>query len=175
VKRIYYLLDDIGDADSISTMLHKSGIADWQFHVLAKDEDGLYKHHLHRANFLQKKDLVHSGQRGVLVGGVAGLYLSLFIVPWSLSSTPLFASILIALVTVGVVSGGILGSFHENHKIARFHDDIEQGQLLIMLDIRKHQLELVTSLIKLHYPELKPVGNGSMFSKTFTPGPRIRH
>jgi len=173
MTRIYYLLNTLNEADSLSDMLHQNGIADWQFHVLAKDEDGLYQHHLHRANFLQKRDVVHSGERGALIGGAVGLYLSLFVLPWSISSTALLASIMATMFTIGVLVGAVLGNSHENYKIARFHADLEQGRLLIMLDVRKFQYDEVMSLMQQKYPKLKTVGKDSIFSNPFKKGPWI--
>lgn len=170
MRRIYYLLDDINEADRISDTLHENGIADWQFHVMAKDEEGLYRHHLHRANILQKRDVVHSGERGALIGGAVGLYLSMFILPWSISSTTLLLSVLVALTTVGVIVGGVIGNKHENYKIARFHDDLEEGKLLIMLDVKKDQYALVMSLMNHEFPDLKSSGNDSVFSNPLKKG-----
>ncbi|OUS26898.1 hypothetical protein A9Q99_16925 [Gammaproteobacteria bacterium 45_16_T64] len=170
MRRIYYLLDDIDEADLISDTLHDNGIADWQFHVLAKDEEGLYRHHLHRANILQKRDVVHSGERGALIGGGVGLYLSMFILPWSISSTTLLLSVLVALTTVGIVIGGLLGNSHENYKISRFHDDLEEGKLLIMLDVKKDQHALVLSHMKHEFPDLESAGDDSVFSNPFKKG-----
>ena len=170
MRRIYYLLDDINEADLISDTLHENGIADWQFHVLAKNEEGLCQHHLHQANFLQKRDVVHSGERGAIVGGGVGLYLSLFILPWSISSTTLLLTVLLALTIVGVVIGGLLGNSHENYKIARFHDDLESGKLLILLDVKKDQHALVLHLMKVEFPALNPAGDDSVFSNPFETG-----
>ena len=173
MTRTYYLLDYIDEVDSISDTLHENGIADWQFHVLAKDEKGLYQHHLHRANIFQKRDLVHSGERGALIGGAVGLYLSLFVLPWSISSTSLLLSIMLVMFTVGVVVGGIIGNKHENYKISRFHDDLEQGKYLIMLDIKKAQYKQVMDLLHSEFPKLKSSGNDSIFSNPFKYGPSV--
>jgi len=173
MTRTYYLLDNIDEVDSVSDTLHKNGVADWQFHVLSKDEKGLYRHHLHRANIFQKRDLVHSGERGALIGGAVGLYLSLFILPWSISSSALLVSIMLVMFSIGVIAGGIIGNSHENYKISRFHKDLEQGRLLIMLDIRKAQYDKVMSLLGREFPQLKSSGNGSIFSNPFGVGPSV--
>ncbi len=170
MRRIYYLLDNIEETESISETLHNNGIADWQFHVLAKDEEGLYRHHLHRANIFQKRDVVHSGERGMLIGGALGLYLALFILPWSVSSSSLLAFIMVTLVAMGVLVGSVLGNSHENYKIARFHDDLEEGKLLVMLDVKKDQHSLVLSLMEHEYPDLTSAGADSIFSNPFKKG-----
>ncbi|MFZ5603035.1 MAG: hypothetical protein ACOY7J_11340, partial [Pseudomonadota bacterium] len=41
----------------------------------------------------------------------------------------------------GAWTGGIVGISHENHHIARFHDALEQGDTLLMLDAYSPQQE----------------------------------
>lgn len=168
--RIYYLLNDINDVDSVSDKLHENGISNWQFHVLAKDEEGLYKHHLHSASFFQKRDIVHSGERGALFGGAIGLYLALFTSPWTMATPALLISIIVVFTSVGVMIGGILGNKHENYKISRFHDDLESGKYLVMLDVKKNQYALAISLMKHEFPSLKIQGKDSTFSNPFKTG-----
>ena len=46
MRRLYYIADDLPTTRAISETLHDEGISDWNFHVVAKDEDGLYRHHI---------------------------------------------------------------------------------------------------------------------------------
>lgn len=170
MKRIYYLLDNLEDTETISKALHENGIADWQFHVMAKNEEGLFRHHLHRANFFQKRDVVHSGEQGALIGGVSGVYLAFFILPWTITATTVLATVVVAFVIAGIVIGSVLGNTHENYKISRFHNDLEQGKLLVMLDIRKSQHATVLNIINQEFPELKSAGADSIFSNPLKKG-----
>lgn len=158
MRRIYYLLDDINEAHLISDTLHNNGIEDWQFHVLAKDDAELHRHHLHEANIFQKSDLIHSGERGALIGLAAGFYLAMFVSPWSAVSILFLLYGLLALTAVGLVFGTVWGNFHENYRILRFHNDIESGRLLVMLDAKNDQHALVKHLLKHEFPQLKSSG-----------------
>ena len=167
MRRIYYLLDNIRDVDSVSGKLHDNGIADWQFHVLAKNEEGLYQHQLRCANIFQKRDAVHSGERGALIGGATGLYLALFTYPWTTTTPVLLISIIILLSTAGVMIGSVLGNRYENYKITRFHDELECGKFLVMLDVKKDQYALAMSLMQHEFPSLKIQGKDSTFTNPF--------
>ncbi|NJD06768.1 MAG: hypothetical protein FIA97_09770, partial [Methylococcaceae bacterium] len=86
MKRLYYLTDDIESCAGISRDLHEAGISDWNFHVLGKDEAGLYKRHIHSAGYLHKLDIVRDAERGGLIGVIAATA-----VAWYLSWTNAFA------------------------------------------------------------------------------------
>ena len=167
MKRIYYLLDDINEAHLISDTLHDNGIEDWQFHILAKDDTEIQQHHLHKANVFQKSDLVHSGERGALVGLAAGFYLALFVSPWTALSISFLLYSLIALTVVGMIAGTVWGNFHENYKIFHFHNDIEDGKFLVMLDAKNDQHALVKHLMKNEFPLLESSGEHQWFVNPF--------
>ena len=75
MRRLYYIADDLPTTRAISETLHDEGITDWNFHVVAKDEDGLYRHHIHSATPIQQLDIVHTGERFALIGAAVGLAL----------------------------------------------------------------------------------------------------
>lgn len=167
VKRLYYLLSDIEKLQRISERLHAKGIGDWRFHVLARDERGLIKHHLHSANFFMKRDLVHSGERGALIGAAVGLYLCAFVMPWSIAGPGTLAAILLAATLVCAWLGGLIGGLHENYKITRFHDQLEAGKYLVLIDVLREEETRVRELVRELCPELEVAGTDSPFSNPF--------
>jgi hypothetical protein len=58
MRRLFYLVSSIDSAKEISEDLHKNGVTDWRFHVLSKDEAGLYTHNLHSASVSDRTDVV---------------------------------------------------------------------------------------------------------------------
>ena len=50
MKRLFYLVYQMDSVESISEDLHKEGITDWRFHVLSRDEAGLFTRKLHSAS-----------------------------------------------------------------------------------------------------------------------------
>ena len=167
MKRLYYLLSDIDKLEQISDRLHAEGISDWRFHVLARDEKGLIKHHLHSANFFMKRDVVHSGERGALVGAGVGLYLCAFIMPWSVAGPVVLGAILVAATLVCAWLGSLVGGFHENYKITRFHDQLDSGKYLVLVDVRREEEERIRELVHRLCPELSVAGTDSPFTNPF--------
>jgi hypothetical protein len=69
MKRLYYLSSSIESVEQVSNDLHEKGITDWNFHIISKDEAGLYSHHLHSASLIQRTDVVRFVERGLISGG----------------------------------------------------------------------------------------------------------
>ncbi len=177
MRRLYYIVDDIDTAEAISQQLHEEGITDWNFHVLAKDASGLYRHNLHSALPLHRHDTVRSGERGGLIGLFAGMALGLLIfwlqpLPWPVDR---FWAAITALgcAVLGALHGAMTGSRRENYKIQDFHDDIEAGRLLIMVDVQKVNKAEVRGIMNLQFPQAKYCGNDSTFISPFGPAQRI--
>ncbi|MFT3931520.1 MAG: hypothetical protein QM709_14610 [Spongiibacteraceae bacterium] len=153
MKRLYYLADNLNTADEVAKALHDEGISDWNFHVLSKDEAGLYTHHLHAANPLHQRDLIRTGERGALLGFLAGMAAALFSAVLlelsSVHSVMVFAIAIVLPTLFGAWLGGLVGLSTENHKIARFHDDIEYGRALLMIDVKPAHEMRVRELMQL--------------------------
>ena len=157
MKRLYYLTKNVESAETISHHIHDAGITDWNFHVLSKNQSGLYKRHIHSANMIQKTDVVHRIEKGLLRGLVIGLGLALVLsqIPYHgsiLSFGALFA-ILLASILLGGLHGSLSGYQSESYKIKPFHHKIEQGFFLIMIDVPASQVTMVEELMQSKHPE----------------------
>lgn len=175
MKRIYYLTGNLDSTEQISTDLHQTGITDWHFHVLSKDEAGLYKRHIHSANYLQQLDIVRSGIMGALIAfGIAIIVVAVLMItePFGPNVNNLFYLIFIVVTTMfGAWDGGLIGVSKENKKLAEFHDDLEAGKYLVLVDVRREEEGKVTELMKAKHPEAQLVGTDTM---SINPFKRVR-
>ena len=57
----------------VSDDLHDVGIDDFFVHVIAKDESGLKKQHIHSGNYLETLDFIRDGFIGAAIGFFAGV------------------------------------------------------------------------------------------------------
>ena len=158
MKRFYYLTSDIESVEKISQDLHEQGISDWNFHVLSKDEAGLYRRHINSATPWQELDIVHSALRGTLIG--AGLSLIAGLAVMAFTSFGVYSVFLLVVVGAlfGTWAGGFVGISHENYKIARFHDDIEAGKYLVMVDVHPDEQHRVQEIMSKSHPEAEASG-----------------
>lgn len=171
MKRMYYLTSSLNSVERISDNLHQAGITDWNFHVHSKDEAGLNKHHVHSANYIQKMDIVRYSERG----GMLGLLLSLLACAYMMTAQPFGANIdslayiaIFAFFTLfSAWAGGMVGMMKENQKLAQFHDAIEAGKHLLLVDVKAEQAEEVRQLMTTKHPEARFMREGSTFINPF--------
>lgn len=170
MKRLYYLTHDINAAERVSEKLHQQGVSDWHFHVLGKDKANMIKHHLHLATPLQELDIIRSGERGALIGFGMGILLTggLVMLPSYSSSLGLFTQVAMVLLfsLFGAWVGGLVGVSNENYKIRRFHDYIEHGQFLLMIDVERSQRPLVQSVVA-SFAEVRKAGEDTTITTPF--------
>ena len=79
MRTLYYLMDRLDTASAVATTLKELGIRDDGYYIVSKDHDGLRRHNLHDASVLDETDLVHSGVRGAIIGGLCGLLFALWV------------------------------------------------------------------------------------------------
>ncbi len=161
MKRLYYITSHIDSAEHIAVDMHNEGITDWNFHVLSKDREGLYRHHVHSANYLQEYDVIHSALRGGIIGLIIGFALCItinFVSGYTALSLPL---LLLIGASFGSWLGALIGLTHENYKVARFHNEIEAGRYLIMVDVHKDEEAKIKTLMERYHPEALMSGEDS--------------
>lgn len=170
MKRLYYLTKNINIAERVSDRLHEEGITDWNFHVLGKDKANVIRHHLHSATPLQELDIIRSGERGVLGGFLVGILATCaiaFLTPIGESMTfGIQAATVLLFSFFGAWLGGLVGVSTENYKIRRFHNDIEAGYFLLMVDVTHDQKRFVREVID-EFDQIKEAGEDSTFSSPF--------
>ncbi len=170
MRRLYYLSEDLDGTRRIADDLHRAGISDWHFRVLCKDPRGLYQHHIHSANPLQRLDIVHSAEQGALIGTGFGLLLASAL--WLLDSPSypidlkMFALMVCICCLLGFWIGAGGGLSHRNYKLARFQAQIEAGQYLLIIDVKKSQAAAIKAVMA-HHSHALMAGEGSTFSNPF--------
>lgn len=173
--RLFYLVSSIDSAKGISDDLHEHGITNWRFHIFSKDEAGLYTHQLHSASIVDRTDLPRYVERGAIIGFILALAFLLPLALLNILDMP--AAAWIALFIFVVVAGGWVAGFggiqNENYRIKPFHDDIEAGKYLIMVDAPKNHISTVKELVTKNHPEAVLQGQDSSFNNPFA-GKRSR-
>ncbi|MGD8407972.1 MAG: DUF1269 domain-containing protein [Thiohalophilus sp.] len=154
-RRLYFVLPDVSSTQAIHRELLLSKIEERHMHVMARSDIDLVD--LPEASLFQRSDLVHGAQLGAIIGAFAGVLLGSlavsmgYIVPglevWSVGS-----------VTVG---GALIGLFAStmvavnipNTRLKAFFSQIEQGRLLMMVDVPVEQVDEISAMVKQHHPE----------------------
>lgn len=179
VRRLYYLAEDLSTTQRISDELHGAGISNWNFHVLAKDADGLYRHHIHSATPIHELDIVHTGERWALVSALICLLAGLAVhygqlLPWQTTPAGVVVFMLLGAL-FGAWQGGMIGMTRENYKLAPFHDEIEAGRFLVMVDVDAKNKALVREIMNMQFPQVKFCGRDSVFINPLKRPAQIYH
>ena len=171
MKCLYYVAPELESTSQVSDDLHDVGIDDFFVHVIAKDESGLKKRHIHSANYLETLDVVHDGFLGAALGLFAGVVGCVLLdqfgpfpnIPWFV-----FVALCAVATLFGAWEGGLIGVEKESRKLARFHDDIEAGKFLILIYARKDQEAAVRHMIKTRHTEAEFAGVDNHFVNPFS-------
>lgn len=153
-RRLYFLLPDTDTAKNIVDELLLARISDNHIHLLAKDDSRLKG--LPVAGILQKTDLMHGLELGLIIGGftgmVAGALLSLL--PDHFMAAAAFTVICtIAGSVIGAWAAGMIGANLQNSRLRMFQADIKQGKILLMVDVPRDDVERIHDMIHSHHPE----------------------
>ena len=167
MRRLYYVADRVEDVEAVCRAMHREGVGHWRLHVLAKDEAGLYTHHIHSANPMHQLDIVRTALRFAAVGAlvgllVAGLLTMASAVGWLEFQVPAWVLVLVVAfgTCFGAWEGGLVGLSRENYKIERFHEDIEAGKYVLMVDVNNELRPHVKAMMNFDFAHVPYRGAG---------------
>ncbi len=118
--------------------------------MIAKDESGLKKRHIHAGNYLETLDFIREGFLGAAIGLFAGVVGCILLDQFGpFKNIPWFVYVALCGVATlfGAWEGGLIGVEKENKKLERFHEDIEAGRYLILIYARRDQESVVRHMM----------------------------
>ncbi len=153
MKRLYYVTQDLDDAEMISKEVHEKGIDDHHFFVVCRDRKGIKTHHLHGSHTLEGTSIVSSRKRAYLLGGVV---LGLGIIALTLFShlfdaapaLPIFLLLGVALLTTFLVN--VVGRSFDGYLMGIFDQHLNRGEIIIIIDVARNQAESVETILDRH-------------------------
>jgi hypothetical protein len=154
-RRLYFLLPDLGSAIQTANDLLLARIEDQYMHFLARR--GMSLGGLHEANPLQKSDAVHGAQVGFVIGGVGGFLTGVYIY----MTPPEGVVLQLGTVLIGTVIGAIFGAWAAslvamsvpNTRLKAFQTRIDDGRILLMVDVPPSRIHEVRDLVSRRHPE----------------------
>lgn len=182
MRTLYYLMDRLVTARAMADTLRELNVDSNGYYIVSQDHDGLRRSELHDASVLEETDLVHTGLRGALVGGIAGVLFALWIAivqPFGME-VGLIAFLLIALLigNFGAWVGGMVGLSHENYRLAPFHEAIAHGKYLLVVNLREAaRARKVKEVLHKRHPDARfeAEDSGAMHLLSARPDYHLRH
>lgn len=164
MKRHFFVSEDLDDLDRLEDELEQAGIATPQIHVLTMDDAGAETHaHLHDVQSLMKRDVIHSGEYGFVVGviGAALVLLITWLAEWYTTPAGWIPFVFLAIIVLGFFTweGGFIGIQTFNTNFQRFKDELEAGRHVFFVDLTDDQEAILDRIIKAH-PRARRAGTG---------------
>lgn len=161
MRRLYFLVPSVESAKQIVDELLLARIEERHMHVIGKEGTDLED--LPEATFVQKTDLVPGLERGIAVGGVTGILAGLAAVTFPpagvvLAGGAVLLSGALAGAGVGAWIASMVGAGMPNSRLKQFQDAIEQGELLMLVDVPKARVDEIDERVKRHHPEAEIEG-----------------
>ena len=155
-RRIYWLLPDLASARRTMDDLLLARISEPHIHFIAREEVDMSG--LHPANVLQTSDVVRSAQAGLVIGGALGAVLGAIAALFFpiVGNTPEWGMIAVLAIVgagFGAWSSSMIGISTPNNRLKRFEPAIEQGQILLMVDVPHSRVEDVEARLQALHPE----------------------
>jgi hypothetical protein len=154
MRRLYFLLPDLATTTKVVEEMLLARVDERHIHVIASEGTPLAS--LPEASLIQKSDFVPAMERGIALGGGTGVMAGLAAL--ALPGVVIAGGALLAMGLVGAGMGawlgGMIGMDVENSHIRKFHDSVESGHILVLVDVPKSRVEEIESAVKQHHPDV---------------------
>ncbi|PFH08372.1 hypothetical protein BCF11_0726 [Collimonas sp. PA-H2] len=159
-QRLYFMLPDVPSARGMLDELLLARVGIRHIHFWAAD--GKLPADMPEANVLHKTDLANGAEVGLLAGGVIGLLLGMWLVYFPPEWVHLNWLALVALTLAGAVLGswmsGMAAAALPNSRLKAFHAGIEEGKILLLVDVPFKRVPEIEELLEKRHPEASFAG-----------------
>lgn len=157
-RRIYWLVPDLASARQVTNDLLLARVTERQIHFVGRE--GMDLSGLHVANVLQTSDVVRAAQVGLLIGGATGAAAGVAAAVWFpiVGETPQWGIAAVLAVLgggFGAWASSMIGISTPSGRLRRFEGAIEQGQILMMVDVPQSRVKEIEALLKASHPEAR--------------------
>jgi hypothetical protein len=151
-RRLQYLLPDVPSARRTMDDLLLARVDERHIHALARR--GTSMDGLHEASMLQKSDLVHGAQMGFAIGAALGTIVGLIVAYTMVGENGWQVLTVVASAIMGALFGAWVSSMVAiavpNSRLREFQSAIDEGQVLLMVDVPEHRVEEIRERVGAH-------------------------
>ncbi len=154
-RRLYWLMPDLAGAQQTMNDLLLARVEHRHMHFMAHESVALTG--LHEANLLQASDFVRSAQVGMVIGAAlgaaAGAVLAVSSFDGELSKPGLVGALAAAGAAFGAWTSSMIGIATPSQRLLRFNSAMDQGEILLMVDVPQRRVGEILLLLKSRHPE----------------------
>jgi hypothetical protein len=156
--RLYYLLPDIESARKTMDDMLLARIEQRHIHFLTGGSS--LPSDLPEANFLQKTDVVHGAESGMIAGAILGMAVGVLIVFYFDLSAKSSEAVLVLVTTIfGLLFGGwaasMVAAALPNSRLKAFYPELEKGKVLMIADVPARRVAQIEALLAERHPEMR--------------------
>jgi len=156
MKRLCVSLPDLETTRRVVSELHNQGIDASCIHLLARE--GVNVEEVKDTSLIDESDFVPALERGLAMGGSIGLLAGILILTLPGSGIILGGrAILLGTMLAGALTSGyltaIVGADLPNTRLHALRQALEEGEILLMFDIPKENIEQAKDWVRRHHPE----------------------
>lgn len=157
-RRIYWLIPDAASARRTVDDLLMARVPVGHIHCAGRE--GMNLSGLHPANVLQTTDVIYAAEAGLLIGGTVGIAAGVLVAMYyPLGIDSLEWGVVAVLgglgALIGAWSSSMIGISVPSHRLKRFQAAIEEGQILLMVDVPRLQVKAIEDLLQAAHPEAR--------------------
>ncbi len=168
--KLTFLLPNLHAANQACERLLLARVSDNDMHFLAQPGVALGK--LQAATMLEKSNMVHEGQRGILMGAGVGLVAGLYvlIVPAWITVSPLWYTnttwyvVLFVTILAGALAlalgAGLLGENIFNSDLKHYKNSIDKGGILMIVSVPFYRAGYIKKMMATNAQTLAPIPVG---------------
>jgi len=160
MRRLYFLVPSVKSARKINDELLLARVEERHIHVIARE--GTAMEDLPEAKMAQRTDLIPALEHGAAIGGVTGILAGIVAISFPPAGLILGGGAVLATglagVGVGALMSSMIGVDLPNSRLEKFHQAIDEGELLMMVDVPRNRVEEIDDLVKKHHPEAEIEG-----------------
>jgi hypothetical protein len=158
-RRLYFILPDTTVSEKVEDELLLARIDEGHMHFHSASDSTLGR--LPKASVLQKTDFYHAMSVGLVAGGLTGGVIGLLLLlnpAWgaglgNASTLGMILGLSVGGAVFGCWVSGMIGISCPSTRLRAFQKAIDQGNILLMVDVPKERVNEITQLIKSHHPE----------------------
>ena len=156
LTRIYWLLPDVESAEETMDDLLLARVEYRHMHFVGKEDTDMGD--LNRANVLQTSDVVRSAQMGLIIGAALGALLGALIAVFypMVGDEPQWGiaiGLTIGGALFGIWTSTLIGVSTPSKRLQRFAQEIENGRILLMVDLNRLRVDEIKERLRGRHPE----------------------
>jgi hypothetical protein len=154
-RRLYFIMPDLASARSMRDELLLARIEIRHMRFMAREP---LPPDMPDVSFLQRTDLVHGAQLGVVIGAIVGLGAGIFLTLFPVEGMTLRTAAILLVALGGALFGGWASGMNAaavpNTRLRQFAQPIEQGKVLLIMDVPAGRVEEIEGMIAKRHPEI---------------------